>query len=617
MTTTTSRRRRPTIDPTAINLAEVAKLSVEDLTRLSVEEPAYFAAIEAANTRFLLADAKVNQLLYYRPLNADCWRVHESTAFEIGLQGGNKSGKTGVSLAELAIQMTGVVPLCFRVCRTCGQPMVERAGTWLHEAPDAGHDGVLRYPVVKLRAPIRARLTVTSLVSAYDVNLKPKLQWWMWNGKLRDRLRGDPELGHWGFIPQGFLLHGDWMQSWSEKHRLLTLANESTMQVMSHGQADGQQSDFDQGAFHLIVEDEIPPEHVHRSNRLRAMELGGRILTGGTPPDDRTAAVTVAWFFDQVLAPGLEAVNPEETFAVALWTENNTTLEAVDIDRAAKGLTGEQREARLHGGSIHLHGLVLPGFTEKPKTWCFGCGTPVQVIADACTACGGSDLARYCHVWDDADVDWPGPTRWPLVFYMDPHQSRPTACAWFKVDPNDGWWQVAEREIAGDAAAVVAEVEACEKALEQRAVWRKGDPKITVQTNQYAKDFQGQPFNIKRAFAEVGFFFEDANTNFTVARERLLEALKPLPYTRAPRLRVHRSCTRTIYQVGHFVWNTRGRRENTNVKEEPSRNHSDFPALWRYLAMDAPSYRQLEWARDPQPLHAAASGAGRNRSTGW
>lgn len=603
--TTATRRRRKAYDPAAIDLAEVSKLSVEDLARLRVEEPDYFAAIEAANTRFLLADAKVNQLLYYRPLNDDARRLHLSTAFEFGIQGGNKSGKTGTALAEAAIQMTGIVPLAFRECVTCQRTMIERNGAWTHEAYDDRHDAALLYPVVKLRAPIRARLVVTSLVSAWDTNLKLKLQWWEWNGKLRDGLPGDPDLGHWGLIPRRMLINGDWNQSWSEKHRVATLTNGSKLFVMSH---DQNIDDFNQGAFHLILEDEIPPENIHRANRIRAMELGGRLITGGTPPDDRAGSVSVVWFYDQVLAPGLDGSNPDENDAVALWTENNRTLDERDIDRVAKGLTPEEREARLHGKAIHLHGLIFPGFTEKPRVWCFRCNEASAASATVCSKCGGSELEGYCHVWNDGDLDWPGPTTWPLLFYMDPHQSRPTACKWIKIDPDDGWWQVAEREIAGDAQAVKDEVQRVEHdLLAQRPVWRKGDPKITAQTNQFAQEFQGRKFTIREAFEEVGFAFDEANTNFTVGRQRVIDALKPQPYTRRPRYRVHATCTRSIYQITHFVWD----------KDRPARANSDFPALDRYLAMDDPTYRQCDWARNPQPIVATANAVGRNARTGW
>ena len=538
-------------------------------------------ALEAEAGRLLRQFQRESQLEEYRPINADARRVHLSTAWEIGVSGGNKSGKTGAMLAEMAIQMTGIVPDAL--------------------AAD--------YPRVKLRAPIRVRLVVSSLANAWDINLKQKLQWWAWNGRENaDRLDGDPRLGHFGLIPRRFLLGGDWDKSWSEKHRILTLNAKgdsgaepgSTLQVMSWEQAI---PDFNQGAYHLIVSDEVPPEEVHRANRIRTMELGGRLLIGGTPPDTEVTGVTAAWFFDQVITPGLDGSNPERSFAITLWTEHNPTIDPKDRERSLEGLTPAQRLAREHGESLHLTGLIYPGFREKPATWCFTCHESVRTTEGACLGCGGTALGRYTHVWDDGDVDPDVLARWPVVFYMDPHQSRPTACAWVAVDRMDQWWQVAELDVPGGAEAVTAAVEGLERARGWVPVWRKGDPKITAQANQFAREIDGEVFNIRRAFAEVGFDFEPAGTNFTVGRERVLQAMAVNPLTRAPRLRVHRSCVKTIYSMTHFTWESPRRDGTPTAKDQPARRHSDFPALIRYLAIDDPEHRQLERVQAPQVIH--------------
>ena len=276
-------------------LARALKLSAEQRRALA---PRKRAALEAEVAAWIRHDAQVNQLVYYRVANAEAVKVHTSVAREFGIQGGRKSSKTGSLLAEAAIQMTGVVPRSLATI----------------------------YPAEKLRPPIRVRLVVTSNVNAWDENLKQKLQWFEWNGRLNaDGLAGDPRCGHWGWIPQRWLLGGDWERSWSERHRKLTLCRRgdggtepgSTCTVMSHGQAV---EDFNQGSYHLIVEDEIPPEEIHRANRMRTLEVQGRVLTGGTPPDTRPGAVSAAWFFDQVLAPGLAGSDPRRVEAVVLWT---------------------------------------------------------------------------------------------------------------------------------------------------------------------------------------------------------------------------------------------------------------------------------------------------------
>ena len=555
------------------------------------------ARLEGECTAWVAEDVRRNQIEYYRPVNDAALAVHRSCAREVGIQGGRRAGKTGLMLAEAVIQATGLVPETLRAS----------------------------YPASKLHGrehPIAVRLVVTSLVTAWDLNLKPKLQWFAWNGRLNgDALPGDPALGHWGWIPQRWLPHGDWDEAWSERHRTLTLWHPerreswSTVAVMSQDQS---LAEFSQGAYDLILEDELPSEAIHRANQIRAIERCGQLYVGGTPPDDRSSAVTAAWFFDQVVAPGLEGANPAETFAVVLPTDENRTLDAAEVARVAKGLTLDQRRAVLRGEGLHLAGRIIRGFTDRPKTWCFRCVAAVRVAAGACGTCGGRELARYAHVWDEEDLAWPGPPDWPCVFYMDPHQARPTACAWYKVDPQDAWWQIGEAEIAGDALAVKRAVEAFEREHEVTVVWRKADPKITVQRNQFARAFEGDVFTIRRAFEEIGFPFDDANTNFTVAVERIERALRPDPYTRAPRLRVHRSCARTVYHLTHNVWDASRRVENRDTKETPGRQHSDFVAVTRYLAMDAPEFRALQMVAHQQRVSLVAPSApGRSRATGW
>jgi hypothetical protein len=375
-------------------------------------------------------------------------------------------------------------------------------------------------------------------------------------------------------------------------------------------------SDFNQGAFDLVIEDEIPPEDIHRANRIRVMELGGQIITGGTPPDDRSSAVTASWFLDTILRPGLEGTNPSEVFAIQLWTERNTTLSESDVAYVAKGLTPEQKRARLHGEFIHLSGLVIAGFKERPTWWCLAkCEAPAFVVEGACEACGGRDLVQYAHVWDNEDMDWPPPASWPVVFLMDPHQAKPTSCAWVAIDPQDQWWMFHEEEIPGDAGEVKRVVEAFERQLRITPAWRKGDPKITAQTNQFARTFQGQTFTIKEAFDEVGFYFEPANTNFTVAVARIEQALRVNPLTRAPRLRIHHTCARTIYAITHFTWSPEGRSPDSVRKDQPSRRNSDFPALLRYLSMEDPEFRYLQ-RHAPGRTVSLVRGTGRG-ATGW
>jgi hypothetical protein len=297
-------------------------------------------------------------------------------------------------------------------------------------------------------------------------------------------------------------------------------------------------------------------------------------------------------------------------------TAQNRILDPEELKRLERTLSPEAQAARLRGEFLHLSGLIWPEFTIRPKAWCYGCRAAASPKLVACPTCERGAMVRYSHVWDDGTLAWPGPSTWPILFYMDPHQSKPTACAWFKVDPDDRWWQIAELEVSGNAAEVKRAVEAFEAEHEWTVAWRKADPKVTIQTNQFAKEVNGEPFNIRRAFEEVGFFFEEANTNFIVARDRVSAALEPQPHWAGPRLRIAARCERTLYQMTHFIWETARREDTVPRKEVPSRKHSDFPALLRYLAMDDPTYREIRRLGQPTRL-SWGDGLGRSRATGW
>ena len=72
--------------------------------------PSEREALELELWQALRADMQANQLVYYRPVNADAPRLHASSARLCAISGGNKSGKTGEMLIEAAILMTGVIP---------------------------------------------------------------------------------------------------------------------------------------------------------------------------------------------------------------------------------------------------------------------------------------------------------------------------------------------------------------------------------------------------------------------------------------------------------------------------------------------------------------------------
>src|SRR3990167_1578780 len=111
-------------------------------------------------------DHRKTQLAYYQLANPDARRVHETLAREVAIVGGNRSSKTDTCMAELAIRLTGHIPISLQAT----------------------------YPREKLRTlPIRARVVCNSISKVLEPIIKPKLKWDAWNGG------GNPTdgLGHW------------------------------------------------------------------------------------------------------------------------------------------------------------------------------------------------------------------------------------------------------------------------------------------------------------------------------------------------------------------------------------------------------------------------------------
>lgn len=210
--------------------------------------------------------------------------------------------------------------------------------------------------------------------------------------------------------------------------------------------------------------------------------------------------------------------------------------------------------------------------------------------------------------WAD---DLPLPHDWPVLVYLDPHPRRPTAVGWFRVDPLDNWWMDRELEVSGNAEEVRDAIQVVEREERWSPIWTKADPKITVQPNQFA----GQEWSIGVALQEVGFTFLPANPTFTTAVDRIRRALQPDPRTRQPRLRFRARCRRAIYQMSHYVWDEFARRVDRDVKEKPKDQHSDFPALVRYLANDDPTWLGCQHAQYRSVWRR--NGTGRSPRTGY
>ena len=510
-------------------------------------------------------DRKRTQLAYYKLANPMAARVHETMAREVAIVGGNRSSKTDTMMAELAIRMTGHVPLSLQG----------------------------RYPMDKLAAlPIRARVVCNSLTDTLEPVIKPKLRWDQWNGV------GDPDegRGHWGWIPQHCLKGGTWEKSYSEKYRTLSVnvdnfwtgsegqtcsvRGTSTCQFLSY---DQDLSAFSGSSMHWIGHDELPPSDIYRENRLRTLDVKGRIYTAFTPPDEiGMSRADVSWFYDEVYERGLRTEPGFET--IRLFTEQNAILDAKAIADLMLTLTDEQREVRLHGEFLHLTGVIYSLFTRGQATWCFKCVKRTTPISGTCVTCKGDEIENFTHVIEPHPI----PTNWPIVMVIDPHPRKKDAIGWFAVTPSDDVVMVAEAEADGTATDVRRVIDDVETRLKLFVRKRLMDPNIATETNDKIQ----KGWTIRRAYDEAGIRCDLANDEINAGIQNVSELLKPDRKTRRPRLRVFSTCQKFIYGMSHWSWDEHVRTGDKEPKEKVRDKAKDFPDLIRYLANDRPTYRK-------------------------
>lgn len=373
-------------------------------------------------------DRKTTQLAYYRPVNPMALPAHYSRAREVAMVGGNRSSKTDTMLAEMAIQMTGHIPLALQ-------------GS---------------YPRDKIRAPIRARIVCNSLSATLEPVIKPKLKWDNWNG---DGTYLDGR-GHWGWIPQHCLKGGKWETAYSEKYNTLYVSVDNSWvsadgtRVTTRGYSSCQFMSYDQdieafsgSSLHFVGHDELPRQDIYRENKLRTLDTQGQIYTAFTPPDEAGASRgDVSWFFDTVYERGLPGLmkDPDiDTFI--LHTEKNSILSPEAIRHVTKGLTEEQREVRLLGRFIHLSGVIFGLFTAGESWWCYRCDRKVLPIDKHCVHCTGDDIEVFSHVVEPFVI----PGSWPVVQVIDPHPRKKDAIGWFAITPSDDILQIGSLRLTG------------------------------------------------------------------------------------------------------------------------------------------------------------------------
>jgi hypothetical protein len=319
-----------------------------------------------------------------------------------------------------------------------------------------------------------------------------------------------------------------------------TLKNGSVFDILTHEQNTEQ---FEGWKGHIAWFDEPPPRDKFIATLRGLVDYRGRSWLTLTP-------LTQPWIYDEIYT----CADPKRVHCVTVNMRDNPHLSPEAIAEFEVSLTEEEKEARLHGRFLHLSGLVYKEFV--PDT----------------------------HIIDDFKI----PELWTRYFAVDPHERTPTAVMWVAVDPKGRKYIYDELWMGGvDLSTIAHAIHAQEGGIQPRI--RLIDPH-----NDKDNAIQGG-FNVRKEFMKHGIFCQRANSDTQLGKSRIRADLKPmynhLSKSVQPNLQVMRSCTQTIYEFQHYLWDEHRRnKEEQGAKDQVKKKDDHFMDCLRYIYNFDPRY---------------------------
>jgi len=322
------------------------------------------------------------------------------------------------------------------------------------------------------------------------------------------------------------------------------LKNGSVFDILSHEQNT---ESFEGWKGHVAWFDEPPPRDKYIATLRGLVDFRGRNWLTLTP-------LTQPWIYDEIYTN----TDKNRVHCVTVDMRDNPHLSELAIKEFESSLTEEEKEARLHGRFLHLSGLVYKEFN------------PVDHIVD----------------------DFPIPPLWTRYWAIDPHERTPTAIMWFAVDPKGNHWIYDELWLADmDLRSMAYAIQAQEG---------EDKPRIRLIDPHNDKDNAiAGGFNVRKELMKYGIFTERANSDTQLGKSRIRKALKPmynnLSKTVQPTLRVFRSCSQTIYEFQHYLWDDYKRnKEEYGMKDMVKKKDDHFMDCLRYIYNYGPQFFTLE-----------------------
>lgn len=363
--------------------------------------------------------------------------------------------------------------------------------------------------------PVRGRIVTVDFENGWELIIKPELQRW---------------------LPATALINGSWQDSWSEKYKLLTLANGSRLDIMSYSQATEKQAGTSR---HFVHFDEEPPSVLFDENMMRLMDVGGSWWVTMTPVEGAT------WTLDRLYEPAVNGEHPHIE-VIRVNTRDNPYIHDDAPNIYTGGMSEESRKAREEGEFVHHGGLIYKSFDYE-----FHVRKPFIPPLDW-------QWIRSC------DHGYNNPTAWLY------HAIAPDGTIITFYEHYQSHWTVAEH------AKRLAEIDSQPGFKKpERSV---GDPAIKQRTAETGK-------SVHRLYIDNGIAIQTSNNDVKAGIDQGNNYLKSGKWF------ITDNCRKTIWEMKRYRWKTRNNRKLQEMHgnyDEPHKKDDHAMDSLRYMLINYP-----------------------------
>lgn len=213
--------------------------------------------------------------------------------------------------------------------------------------------------------PVRGRLVCVDFPNGLDKIILPLFKQW---------------------LPQRYLIDGEWEKSWDWRHKTLTLENGSFIEFMSYDQ------DLDKFAGtsrHFVCFDEEPPKTIFNECRARLVDTNGDWWISMTPVDGMT------WIYDDIFEPYQKNGDACGHFVIQADMLDNPHISPEAAEAYLSSLDPRERAAREKGQFVQLGGLVFKKFDPEIHRVSFD-----------------FKITPEMRIYTSIDIGWAHPTAW-------------------------------------------------------------------------------------------------------------------------------------------------------------------------------------------------------------